>query len=461
MKDATLCTRRAALRLVPVLCVNSILPAAEPDRILTFNDDGGWSWFEDERAIVHDGKLIIGSVAAGVHDPSRRGDIEVVTYDLASGAKTLSELHHNLASGKTEYDDHNSPALLARPDGRIIAVYSKHGPENRFYYRISTRPNNPTAWQPEKIFIPSETSRITYSNLHRLSRENGGRGRLYNFFRGLHNSFKPSYAFSDDGGETWQTGNVFIDVPTQYRHRPYVKYASNGVDTVHIFYTEGHPRNFDNSACHVFYRDGKLHRSDGSVIRALVEGLKDPTEGTRVFQGDPNNVAWVSDIHLDDKGRPYVAYSVQKDSAGLPPRQGGEDHRYRYARWTGKQWLDHEIAFAGSRLYAGEDDYTGNIALDPADPNAVYISTNADPATGQPLVSKTDARRHYEIFRGRTSDGGARWSWTPLTQNSILDNIRPAAPIWKSRQVIVLWLRGVYRSYTDYDLDVVGVIRRR
>ncbi|HNV15774.1 MAG TPA: hypothetical protein PKL63_14025 [Dermatophilaceae bacterium] len=29
------------------------------------NDDGAWSWFEDERAIIHNGKLIAGSVAAG------------------------------------------------------------------------------------------------------------------------------------------------------------------------------------------------------------------------------------------------------------------------------------------------------------------------------------------------------------------------------------------------------------
>jgi len=36
-----------------------------------FNDDGGWCWFEDERVIVHAGKLVIGSVAAGVLRRSR------------------------------------------------------------------------------------------------------------------------------------------------------------------------------------------------------------------------------------------------------------------------------------------------------------------------------------------------------------------------------------------------------
>src|SRR6185503_8569025 len=176
---------------------------------------------------------------------------------------------------------------------------------------------------------------------------------------------------------------------------------------------------------------------------------------------DPNSVAWVSDIHLDASRRPYVAYSVQKDSAGLPPGTGGEDHRYRYARWTGKEWVDYEIAYAGSRLYAGQDDYTGNIALDPADPNVVYISTNADPASGKPLISRSDSQRHYEIFRGATRDGGTHWSWTAVTRNSAVHNIRPIVPEWDGNHTALIWLRGRYTAYTNYDLDVVGTITTR
>ena len=153
------------------------------------------------------------------------------------------------------------------------------------------------------------------------------------------------------------------------------------------------------------------------------------------------------------KGVHTLLIRWQKDSAGVPPGRGGMDHRYRYAKWDGKRWNDYEIAFAGTRLYAGEDDYTGNIALDPNDPDFAYISANVDPQDGSRLPGN-----HYEIFKGATSDDGRHWTWTPLTEESSHDNLRPVVPSWNKDRTIVLWLRGVYTSYTDYDLDVVGMI---
>lgn len=443
---------RAAALVLAFASLAIAAHAAEPKGLIRLNDDGGWCWFEDERAIVTHGKLVFGTIAAGVRDSARRGDVEATSYDLKTGQLDRATLHRgaSAADRKAWFDDHNSPALLVRPDGRLLAVYAQHGRENRIYHRISRSPGDATAWGDEKIFVPSETSRVTYSNLHWLPAEN----RIYDFFRGLHASNKPSFAFSEDSGESWRTGNIYIEVPAKFRHRPYVKYASNGRDTVHMVYTDGHPLHFDNSIYHIFYRAGKLHRSDGSVIRSIAEGLKAPEEGTRVFRGDPNNVGWTSDLHLDRDGHPYLTFSVQKDSAGLPQGQGGTDHRYHYARWDGHRWIDHEIARGGTRLYAGEDDYTGLVTLDPHDPATVFISTNVEPLRRESLP-------HREIFQGRTQDGGATWNWTPVTENSAVDNLRPIVPIWESRQRILLWLRGTMRKYTDYDFEVVGLLRER
>ena len=373
-----------------------------PGAPVVLNDDGGWCWFQDERAIVVGDRLVLGSVASGRDYAARRGAVEATGVDLTTGATTRVRLSQTPVENPGRYDDHDAPAFAVRGDGRLLAVWAGHGFDARVLTRVSARPGDPSAWNDERAFVPSASSRVTYSNVFRLA---GERGRVYDFFRGLDDRFKPSVAWSDDGGETWTKGGVVIDVPAAVRHRPYVKYASDGRDTVHLVYTEGHPQDFDNGVYHVYYRAGQLHRSDGTVVRALAEGLREPAEGTRIFRGDSASVAWTADLALDREGRPFTAYSVQKDSAGMPPGQGGADHRYRLAHWTGTVWSDAEIAFAGSRLYAGEDDYTGGIALVPGDPTTVFVSTNADPATGAPFVSAADGKRHWEIFRGTTRNG--------------------------------------------------------
>jgi hypothetical protein len=396
--------------------------------------------------------LIVGSVASGVEEPTRAGDIEAIVHDLESGETTVVELHDRL-----EIDDHDSPAFLVRPDGRLVSAYAKHGPEAHFYYRLSSG-TSPLAWEPEQSFTPTAATRLTYSNLYLLSAE---QNRIYNFYRGLDDSYKPSYAYSDDLGATWHSGSIVINVPSEQRHRPYVNYVSNGVDTVHLVYTEAHPRDFDNSLYHVYYRNGSLYRSNGVLVDTLANGLASPDQGTRIYQGSAQNVAWVANVVLDAEQRPVTAYSVQLGSQGLPTGQGGQDIRYRYARWDGIAWQDNELAFAGTRLYSGEDDYSGLVALDPENPSVLFLSTNADPATGEPLVSAADGLRHYEIFRAITSDGGASFTFTPVTQDSSSDNLRPILPPpGPDGQRALLWLRGSYRSYTDYEQQVVAVLYR-
>lgn len=431
--------------------------APSPD-IRTLLDDGGWCWFEDERALLMGDRLIFATIASGHRGPERKGNVQVTQYDLKTRDSITRVLHEPKGdpNPKQWMDDHNSPALLERPDGRLLALYARHGTMNQIHARVSERKRDATAWGPEKIIVPSEKSRVTYSNLFYLATEK----RIYNFYRGFDNSFKPSFMWSDDLGESWQHGGVFIDVPTQFRHRPYVKYCSNGTDTIHIAYTEGHPRNYDNSVYHVIYRKGMLHKSDGTPIRPLKEGLRSPEEGTRVFSGDANNVGWTADIHMTPRGELMLGYTVQKDSGGLADRQHGADHRFRLARWNGEQWDDGEIAYAGSRLYPGEDDYTGLLALDAHDPLTVFISTDAHPVTGKPLLSSGDGKRHREIFRGTTRDRKS-YDWTPVTKDSTADNVRPIIPIAAGPRRAVLWLHGVMRAYTDYDFEVRGFVERR
>jgi hypothetical protein len=228
-----------------------------------------------------------------------------------------------------------------------------------------------------------------------------------------------------------------------------------------MVYTEGHPRDYDNNLYHIYYRAGQLYRSDGTKLCQLQTGLDSPDQGTQIYRGDAQHVAWIVDLVLDDNDYPVCIYSVQYNSAGLPVGQGGDDLRYRYARWDGSIWHDYSLAYAGGRLYSGEDDYTGLAAIEPDDPSILYISTNSDPMTGSPLISRTDGQRHYELFRGSTNDSGQTWTWEALTSDSNADNLRPMRPRCTNKKIsnqyrALVWLRGKYLAYTDYLQEVVA-----
>src|SRR3972149_8509933 len=58
--------------------------------LITLNDNGAWSWFMDERAIVQNGKLIVGSVrAVGNFESGREsadwGNVEGGVHDIDAG----------------------------------------------------------------------------------------------------------------------------------------------------------------------------------------------------------------------------------------------------------------------------------------------------------------------------------------------------------------------------------------
>lgn len=434
-------------------CAGTTAKPRKGTEFIDLNVKGGWCWFQDERAIVDGGKLIFGSVAC----PS--GDIQCTVYDLSIKTSKTVILHEKLQS-----DDHNAPAFLKLADGRYLASYMTHGGNvpgtDLMRWRISVRPGDATEWEPERTV--SVGAGISYTNLYRLPGEGG---RIYNYHRGI--GFDPNYMVSDDDGRTFVYGGRLFDWPTIPGEggsgRPYVRYASNNVDTVHLITTEDHPRNYDNSIYHGYIQGGKLYHSDGRQIGAVSrtrETTTKPSDLTCVFKGDPEHVAWTTDIRLDKAGRPYIAFSVQVGDAKFKKdgKQGGEDLRYFYGRFDGSKWNVHPLAHAGTRLYSPEVDYSGLVALHPGNPDVLFVSTNADPATGKPLISAADNQRRREIFKGVTADGGRTWTWTAVTKDSPLDNIRPIARMLDDGRVVVIWQKGTYSSYTKYDMSIVGMI---
>ena len=413
----------------------------DPHQFAVFLPEGGWCWFQDPRAIIHKNTLLIGGVQG-----NGTGDAVVGVYDL----KTRRQLGRVVLHEDFKRDDHNCPVFYVRPDGRVLAVYALHGNNRKHYYRIS-EPNDLLRWGEERRFehdYPT-AGNVTYMNLYPTSET----GLLYNFFRGI--EYNPSFVTSRDGGETWGTPTHFVQSELEGRHRPYARYAGNGTDTVHVCFTDGHPDRFGNSIYYAAFRGGNFLKADGTLIKSLSDdGPLRPSEAERLFEGggewapegpaSADRAAWTSSVALDQQGRPHVAYSLHLTN---------EDHRYRIASWNGSTWIDREVAYAGHCLYETQTSYTGLIALDPQDPSVVVISTDVDPTTGQ------NEGGAHEIYRSRVSldDDVSTVAWEPLTRNSPVSNLRPQ--LVSNRQYrVILWLRGHYAAYTDYHLDVVGIV---
>ncbi|WP_143158463.1 BNR-4 repeat-containing protein [Rubritalea squalenifaciens] len=439
---------------------DSARPLTEVEGAHEIKVNGGWCWYQGPRAIVtQDGQILFTTIAGDTFGGTDAGDLWISSWNPETGNLKHFELHD-----KFHRDDHDVAGLLERPDERILAVYGKHGQDTLQRWRITSNPHDITAWEKEESL--NHGAAYTYSNVYQLSAENG---RIYNFCRAR--GYNPNCSISDDNGKSWKYGwRLFSWKKDDLKDnplytgvdgcRPYLRYTSNNKDTIHFVTTEDHPRAYDNSIYHGYYKQGKLYNSAGEVVGS--PGLSGdselkPTSFTRVFEGGPEKVAWTVDIELDENEHPYTVFSVQLDGAkgrGQRLDQYGNDHRYYYARYDGKQWNVHQMAFAGTKLYTKESDYTGLVALDPQDPDTVIISTNAHPATGKALISSKDQKRHWELFRGKTSDQGKSWKWEAITRNSDTDNLRPLIPSNPGGKRHILWARGDMTTFTDYRLNI-------
>jgi hypothetical protein len=464
------------------------LPEAPPrdvvhGNLIQFVDNGAWSWFQDERAIVDSqhGQIIVGSIANrdGIGGEPRDGHVQTTHFDLTTGRRT--QYVHNDLESYGGGDDHNTAGLLQKEDGNILAVYAAHNrkdgvEDDRSYYRTFNTTTN--TWGAETEYhwwdvIPDNApgdGGTTYSNVFQLSAEDSdgdGNGRLYNIAR---TQQSPHIMYSDDNGVTWEYGGQFTkqasNPPATSYVNGYYKYVSNGVDRIDLIATEFHPADYNNSIYHAYIQNGKLHDSTGNVIDNDIFDAAtsfDPAkitstdDFTQIFQSGAtkNSRSWTTDIQRYEDGTIVALYKARAGGYGSPGT-GANDHRVWYGRFdpvTG-MWNSREIAKAGANLLGSEVDYTGLGAIHPHDPNTLYISTEIDPTTNAQLA-------RHEIYKGVTADKGATWAWTAITENSSFDNLRPIIPAWDESNTTVLWWRGTMTSSHGYDTAVIGIIDRK
>ncbi len=435
---------------------NSVPPP--PAGIAEVAPNGAWTWFNDERAIFHQGYLFSGYVLSD-------GRYGVTRYDPATG--TANHMIISTTSSQQQ-DDHNNPSLTVLPDGRLLAVYSKHGSNHYFFHRTSKveTPSSSADWNAEQT--EATPALTTYANTYRLSEESD---RIYNFHRCI--NWNPTITRSSDNGATWETPVHFIKQLVS--QRPYPRYCSNHSNRVDLIYTDGHPRNIANSIYHLYYQGGNFNKTDGTLVKSFANLPLEHNSGERgsvvypystaawgAGEGPddwiPSGRAWTWDICYGTDGHPVCVFQVQLDTSS-----SRDDSRiyYYYARWTGTKWQRRFIAQAGRGLYDYENDYGGGMTIDPEDPRVVYIASNAanpfelgDIDIGNVPLGPNE---RYEIWRGFTADGGLTFTWQPVTTNSFTDNLRPIVPENHGRARHVLWFSGTYPTFRTFSTRVLGV----
>ena len=451
-----------------------IQPAQAGDHVagnlIIVNDNGGWSWYQDQKVIFDPvaGTFIASSAAnyLGYGGEPRDSDIDVATLTLATGKRTRTIKGKRDSQG----DDHNMGSLWIRPDGRYIHMYTGHNDSTRnSFYHFTLNPNDSSSWGPQLFYNwrtignPDTSGNITYNNLHYMSAEGTGQGRLYNIGRESQRS--PNIAYSHDWGATWTYGGKLTLTQTASSYsNGYLKFASNRTNRIDFVTTEHHPRDYNTSIYHGYIQGGKSHNSFGVVIDTNIfdEIAPAPEDFTPVFLSAPEDGindhqeyhrAWTTELERDLQGNLHALFTTRYGTNIASNRSGDADHRLFYTRFDGSQWHTTELARMGGPLYPPEQDYTGLGAIHPQNPSLIYISTTFDPRNDAPLAK-------HEIFKGSTTNQGMHWQWTQITFNSAVDNLRPAIPAWNAENTAVFWLRGDYVTQRDYDQTVVILLDR-
>jgi BNR repeat-containing family member len=406
--------RLVAVSLAALVALPAAPAAAQSVRERELTASGAWSWFGDPRSVFFEGahrRTYTGWV-------STNGSVQVASYDHDTGLRTITTLKARL-----QVDDHVNPSLLVRPDGRLLVFWSTHAGDN-MWYRRSARPEDVTAWEPERVFPTNTpgTHGYTYPNPVQLSAEGY---RIYLFWRG--GNFNPSFSTLNSGSTSWSPARTLILNSGQ---RPYIKYASNGRDTIAMAFTQAHPRAGRTNIHYVAYRAGSLRRADGSVITSMANLPITPAQAELVYSWRTNGKAWVHDVALDDGGNPVIVYATFPTDT---------DHRYRYARWNGSGWTDRELVRAGRSISIDprEPNYSGGITLDHEDPSTVYLSRQVGGV--------------FETEVWTTPDEGATWSSRALTSGSARGSFRPISPRGQTGDSHdVVWMHGDYPHFTSY-----------
>lgn len=417
------------------------------------SEDGIWTWYADPKAAYFEGE----HKRTYMTWNNNNGDKEVAYYDHET------EEYFTNFTPKMPYNksDHNHPAIMVRPDGRILIFCTGHD-GGEITELISVNPEDVTEWESPRY--PGGDGGYCYPNVLFLEDE-GDIGRVYLFFRDEY--WEPWFCTSDDWGDTWSEKFHLFHIWTypDNAYKPYTKYDSNGKDEIYMV-IERQNRAGNSAVKPIYYakyKDGAFYQADGELIRTMDELPMLDMEIDTVFYANLfgcSNTCY--DVAADENGYPVIVFDMF---------EGQEINIYWYVRWTGSSWFKRPLINSGQ--YMGDQSgFAAGITLDHENPNIVYLARQILEPSGHPFNLLDTSYDNYkdslsadkytivdpvhELDKWITRDGGSTWDTIPITRNSAQKNCRPCVPRGhkETDKVHLIWLNGRFDGMSDYDMAV-------
>ena len=417
--------------------------------------DGMWTWYGEPKAVYYE----------GTH---RR---TYMTWNTRSGTKGIGYYDHDTkdtataALPKMPYNgsDHNHPAIIMRPDGRIVTFCTGHdGGEVTEY--ISKNPEDITSW--DGPYYPGGNGGYCYCNAVFLKNE-GTKGRFYIFYRdntpvgaGDPLNYCPAFCTSDDWGVTWSAKTrLYAYVGSAYK--PYLKYASDGLSEIHIC-IEFQNREGDGKGRPDYfmkYKNGTFYNADNTVITTIDKLPVLNTQLDTIFYGYTYGAGFSNtccDIAIDQNHNPVILFASF---------QGATLYEYWYMRWTGTSWYKRPLINSGAYRGAQSGFFAG-LTFDHENPNNIYMCRQLLRPSGTAFNLMDTSVANYktlsaaawvtvdtvhELDRWTTNNGGITWDSLAITRGSLNKNMLPCVPRnhKPNMKVDCMWLNGVYTAMSS------------
>lgn len=384
-----------------------------------FAENGGYTWWTNMLAFRHVGTK----------------DQTYLSYVDEEGNMCLASYNHETKEyayfklAQHEIDDHNSAGVMVLPDGRLLAVYTRHNKDKLIRWRISKKPEDITSFGEEQSV--SSKNYITYAQLHRISDTE---------YRIIYRYAMKSWATRVYNCETDKWTNEYVWFTEGLKRQYYMWTQEDREEGKFNIFMTGHPNNGpdQNIRYGYFTADGSIYTTGGKYVGDMDEELT-------IHKPDPRDFDIVYEAKEGEHTRLYdVSFMGEKVGVLYGVHQDGElNSKYYYAYYdeTAKAWVNNYVCESGEALVSA-NMYFGGMSFDKKNMQNLYVTRCVEGIS--------------RLEKWTTTDYGATWTTTLIEEAPEgVDLLRPLIPYNAHEDFDVLYMKGNYPSYIGYDTNIM------